>query len=280
MGVGIVCDINYSWCFNLKQYYYAVKSLYKDVKIVDNISDLDGIELLFIGDDHTVTHKKVITQTGFVEKCNANDIKVVVMTSERIFDSFFPWNVDNYNFIKRFRNLYHYTGDVDDCIKLGTKLNRTVFSKHFKDYVITDNKKDEIVFIGHANSKCYNERMDILDQIKKLIPVTIISPTMNSWDEYIKTLSQYRFVLSPIGNGNIFTFRFYEALLVHSIPIHQVKENTLKYYDIEAKFNDCIYFQSPDEIVSKIKDYPWDRSHSELWFEDVLGNLLREDGLL
>jgi hypothetical protein len=280
MGVGIVCDMDYSWCFNLRQYYHAVKLLYKDITIISHVSDLDGVSLLFIGDDHTVTHKKIITQPGFVEKCNANDIKVVVMTSERILDSFFPWNIDNYSFIKRFKNLYHYTGDVDDCIKLGTKLIRNSFSKYFKNYVADSDKKDEIVFIGHANARCYQDRVVMLDELKKMIPVTFISPTMNSWDKYIKTLSQYRFVLSPIGNGNIFTFRFYEALLVHSIPIHQVRKNTLQYYDIESRFEDCIFFQKPGEVPEKLSNFKTKIASSEIWLEDVLEKLLKEDGLL
>ena len=276
--IGIVCDMDYSWCFNLKQYYHVIKSLYGSLKIVSGCDDLDDIDLLFIGDDHTVSHKKVITQKGFVEKCNEKDIRVVVFTSERIFDSFFPWNVDNYNFIKRFDNLYHYTADVDDCKKLGTKLHRLTFSKYYKDFIEPKEKKDAVVFIGHVNTNCYQERMGVINKIKEFMPVDIIPPTMNKWETYLNALAGYRFVLSPIGNGNIFTFRFYEALLVHSIPIHQVRENTLEYYDIESKFTDCIYFKKPEEL--RDMNCLVNQSSSEIWSEDYLEQVLKEDGLL
>ena len=96
----------------------------------------------------------------------------------------------------------------------------------------------------------------------------------------MQTIARYRFVLSPIGNGNTFPMRFYEVLLVKSIPIHQIRENTLKYYDIEAEYDDCIYFKEPEELQDKIKESTLLTSHNEFWLEDYIKKLLTEDGLL
>lgn len=280
--VGIICDLEYSKCFNLKQFYYALSALYGQIKIVKSTSDLEGLELLFIGDDHYPGHAEIFTKPGFIERCNALDIKVIVFSPERLLDSFFPHNVEKYNTIKRFKNLIHYTSDVDDCEKLGTKLHRMLFSKAFKSFIDVDinKKKDAIVFVGNIKNKCYSERKEILNKINNFIPVKIIPTSSISYREYLSILAEYRFVFSPIGNANFFTFRFYEALLVKSIPIHQVRKNTLRYYDIESNYKDCIYFESLKGLPEKIKSFEFQHSHSEFWFEDYLNKILTEDKLL
>ena len=96
----------------------------------------------------------------------------------------------------------------------------------------------------------------------------------------METLAKYRFVFYPIGNGNFLAFRFYEILLAKSIPICQVRKNTLKYYDIEAKFDDCIFFEQVEELPEKIQNFTLQHSSSELWAEDYLGKILKRDGLL
>jgi hypothetical protein len=96
----------------------------------------------------------------------------------------------------------------------------------------------------------------------------------------MKTIAGYRFVLSPIGNGNFFTMRFYETLAVGSIPVHQIRNNTLQYYDLEAKFDDCIYFEEPLELKEKIYNFTPLVSHNKLWMEDNVEMLLKKDGLL
>jgi len=284
--IGLICNLSWERCYNLKQYYHVVKSLYGSVKLINTCEDLDGVDLLFVGDDHHYAHKKVLDLPGFVDKCNANKIKVVVLTAERIFDSSFSCNIDKFKHVRKFNYLYQYMMDADDCELLGTTLHRNLFSKEFKNFIDVDanDKLDEIVFIGSADPKmyggCYKERADEIIAFQKLMPLKVIPPTIKTWKEYMETLAKYRFVFHPIGNGNFLAFRFYEALLVKSIPIHQVRKNTLKYYDIEAKFDDCIFFEHVDELPEKIQNFTLQYSHSELWFEDYLGEILKKDGLL
>ena len=274
MKAGIICDLQYSRHILFKNYFYAIRSLYEEVQLVNLSEDLEGIEILFIGDDHYYIHKMILTQPRFIEKCNSDNIKVVIFTTEKIFNSAFAWNEDNYKILQGIKNLQHFTSDVDDCIKLGTVLNRMLISKHFKQ--LYTQKKDKVAFIGSTGCDSYKERREIIKSLKILIPIDIISPTIDSWEKYITTLSQYRFVLSPAGNNNAFTLRFYEILLAGSIPIQQVKDNTLKYYDIEAGFDDCIYFQDVNEVPGKIDNCTMKYSHNQIWLEDYLKNILND----
>ena len=281
--IGTVCDLNDYRHPLAKSYYGAIKNLYGVApKIITGSADLEGIELLFVGDEHYIPHRDILHAEGFIDRCNVDGIKVVVFTNERIFDSYFPWNVDNYKMLQTIKNLYHYTVDVDDCKKLGTKLTRSTPSKDFKPFTeaLIKDKIDKAVFIGKTGRQCksYTERTIMLK--KAGIELVILPPTIPSWTAYMIELSKYRFVFSPIGNGNLFTMRFYEALAVNSIPIHQVRENTLDYYNIEAKFEDCIFFQKPEELPEKVSNFTQKTSHNVLWMEDIMGLLLKEDGLL
>lgn len=283
-NVGIICNLEYSKHHLFKSYYHSVKNLYGTPKVIDKhnpIQSLEGVELLFIGDDHFGPHKDIWLQTpNFIEECNKHKIHIVALTNERILDSFFPWNKENFIQLNKFDNLTHYANDVDDCNKLGLKLNRQAMSRSFAPLNNFPEKKNKVVFIGAIKCKSYRERNIVLREIQKEIEVDIIASDIPTWEEYMKTIAQYRFVLSPIGNGNFFPMRFYEALAVGSIPIHQVRENTLTMYDIEAQYDDCIYFKEPSELKKKISNFTSLTSHNRLWMEDNLERLLKEDNLL
>jgi hypothetical protein len=281
---GIICDLDYSRHISFKNYFYAIEYLYHGIKMVFTPNDLDYIDILFVGDDHYGKHRNVMTQAGFVDKCNKLGIDAVVFTTEKTFGSIFGWNEEGFQFLKKFEKLHLYMTDVDDCIKTGTKLNRTVPSKHFANpkQIPKEEKKDEIVFIGSTEGyvDCYKHRKEILTETQKLVPLVIIPSNIPTWEKYMETLSQYRFIFAPRGNCNAFSLRFYDALMVYSIPVQEVMPNTLKYFDIEASFDDCIFFQQPEEISEKIKNCTLKYSHNEIWMEDYLQKLLTEDGLL
>jgi hypothetical protein len=281
---GIICDLDFSRHISFKNYYYAIEYLYCGVKLVTSVQDLDDIDILFVGDSNYGKHGDTLKQEGFVDKCNDRGIKVVIFITEKIFGSVFAWNESDFYFLNKFNNLYVYMIDVDDCIKTGAKLNRTLPSRHFADspQVNIDEKLDEIVFLGNTEGyeNCYWERKITLDKVREIIPLVIIPNTIELWEDYIKTISEYRFIFCPKGNCNAFPFRFYETLLVHSIPIQEVSENTLSYFDIEAGLPDCIFFQHPEELPDKIKNCTYKYSHSEMWMEDYLKKILTEDKLL
>lgn len=280
----MICDLSFSRHRQFRNYYHALESLYGDVRIVTSVEGLTGLDILFIGDDHFYNHKPILTASGFVEQCNLLGIEVVVFTSEKMFGSAFPWNEDNYKFLQSIRLLHHFAYDVDDCEKAGLKLHRLAMSKYYKNCVDVnvETKLDQIVFIGSTTCThdSYKERIDTLTKIQKLVPVDVIKPDIEYWEDYMKVLSKYRFVLSPLGNANTLVTRFYETLLVKSIPIQQVKDNTLKWYDIEARFRDCIFFKNPEELPEKINNCTLQQSSSEIWIEDYFEKILTEKGLL
>jgi hypothetical protein len=284
MRAGIICDLEYSRHISFKNYFYAIEYLYHGVKLITSSADLDYIDILFIGDDHYGKHRNVFSPQEFIDKCNNLGIIVVVFTTEKTFGSVFAWNEDGFHHLKKFKYLHFYMTDVDDCILTGAKLNRTLPSRHFANpkQVDVNSKLDQMVFIGNVEGyiDCYKQRKETLKKIQELIPLVVIPSNISFWDDYMNVLSQYRFVLAPKGNCNAFSLRFYDALMVHSIPVQEVSKNTLSLFDIEEKFDDCIFFQEPEEIPDKLKECPWQYSHSEIWMEDYLQKILKEDGLL
>lgn len=283
MGVGIICSLNFNKHPLFKSYYNSISYLYNEVKSVTNIDDLYDIDILFICDEHFIENRNIWRNIDFINKCNELNIKVVIFNNERIMDSFFPWNVENQEYVNKFNNVYQYVSDVDDVTKLNKKLNRMPPSLIFK-YIYDNNdivKINKAVFIGNTKDGSYVERRKILNSINNIIDIDIIESNINmTWENYIKKISEYRFVISPLGNAHFFPMRFYEILLVKSIPIQQIKNNTLLYYDIESKFDDCIFFENVKDITDKINNFNLPFSHNMLWLEDNMINLLKKDNLL
>ena len=283
MKAGIICDLNYSRHHLFKSYYHSVANLYNGVRLVHSSRDVKDLDILFIGDDHYSEHKKIWANNGFIQECNLHHLKVVVLTNEKILNSFFPWNEDNLAMLKRFTHLYHYANDVDDCKALGLRLNRTAPSRYFeKDFHFEGVLKlDKMVFIGQT--KCiknsYQERKDIIKAVQDAgIQVDIFESNIPTWEEYIKLIAGYKYIFSPIGNGNFFPMRFYEALAIGGIPVHQVRENTLELYDTESTFKDCIFFTKVSELTIKLMKHI-DCSYNKLWMEENLKIQLTQDHL-
>lgn len=278
--VGIICDINYTRHHLFQSYFHAVKNLYEDVVIVKNLEDLKQVaDMLFIGDDHYAPHKEVWMNDEFITYCNGNKIRVVALTNEKILNSYFPWNKEIYNQLSRFEYLVHYANDVEDCHKLGLRVNRTAMSRSIIFEKSAEPKIDRAIFVGNTKCKSYRERVGVIEQAEAFIPIDVLHD-IPTWSAYMRIISRYRFVFSPIGNGNFFPMRFYEALAVGSIPIHQVRSDTLDYYTIEREYDDCIFFKDIDELRMKLEGFSLQKSHNVLWMEDNLTELLTKDKLL
>jgi hypothetical protein len=220
----------------------------------------------------------VYLKEGFIDKCNELNITVLLVSVEKLIDSLHPEHVERYNIIAKSKKFVHYTYDVDDCQKLGVPLFRLAMSKYFRDKVETniDAKEDAIIFVGVQ----YKWRKPIIEYVRNNFKSDIYHSPFRTWEDYMRILSTYRFVLSPLGDANGLVTKFYEILLTRSIPIQQVKPNTLQYYDIEAKFPDCIFFEKVEELPEKIKKFKSPYSQSEIWLEDIFEKLLKQDNLL
>ena len=280
--VGIVCDTSFTRHCEFQNYAYTLHNLYTCVRDVRCVADLKGLDTLFICGDHFSTHHTIMRQKGFYKYCNDNGIQVVVLGDERIFGTVFPWNIDNFIYLSNFNHIVHYTYDVDDCKRLGTKLLRLCLSHEYKGRFTIPKKHNKIIFAGTLDgpSGTYKERKRLVNQINEIHPIDIHPTNGIKWTDYIALISKYRFVLSPLGNANALAMRFYETLLVHSIPLQQVQDNTLEYYDTEAGFEDCIFFRSTNLLMERIAKCKVEESNEEFWMEDSLGELLKEDGLL
>ncbi len=290
--VGLICDLSFTKHMQFRNYYYALLALYKEIKLVHSKDDLIGLDILFVGDYFHGPHWGIVTDYNehhrslpyvggqdFVKRINELDITLVLLCAERIYDTTsYQHAIPTYETLAKCKKFYHYAYDIDDCNRLCNKLHRVLMSKHYKNCVQVNihHKKDKIVFIGAM----YQSRRPTIHYVAQRLKLDAHMSNLPSWEEYMKLIGEYRFMLSPLGNANALVAKFYEALLVHTIPIQQVRSDTLKYYNIEAKFPDCIFFENIEEIPDKVKDYPYKYSQSEIWLEDYLEQLLKEDSLL
>lgn len=261
----------------MANYYHAIVNIFSDVRLVHGVGDLEGIETLFIGNDHFEPHKKIWNNDDFIKTCNAKKIKVCVYTAENILNTIYPHNITIQRRLEQFDNLYQRVIDPDDAIALNKKIARCLCSRHYKNVIeIPEEKINKCVFIGHM----YDHRRNLINDLSRTIDIEVIDP-IQSWQEYISTLAKYRFVLSPNSFvANCFHLKFYEALLVDSIPIHQVYNNTLEYYPIEAAYKDALYFKNAEEVPALINECNLSKSYNKPWLEDELIDFFKECSIL
>lgn len=279
INAGIICDLTFKKHIGIENYFYAITNIFENVKLVNNVHDLDNIDVLFIGNEHFQPHREVWQNSLFQKKCNLNNIKIVVFSCERIFNSSFVHNVEIQNSLKQFDNLYQYAIDVDDVEILGCDLLHASISKKYSNYINFEEKQNKCAFLGSIDCFSYNERKDLITNISKEIEI-IFPNKQEQWIDYIKEISKYRFVLSPLGNANSLNLKFYETLLVGSIPIQQVKNNTLLHYQEESKFSDCIFFENVSEIKNKIINCTLQTSTNMIYLETYITKLLRKDKII
>lgn len=277
MNIGIICDLSYTHSPCFRNYYYSVRNIFGSVKIVSGVDDLPELDIVFIGNDHYRPHLNIWDRNNFIDRCNVLGIKVVVFTAETIYSPHFLTNGQYQATLQRFKNLYQYVIDINDMSRSGKKQMRGLMSKSYKDTIPhVDHKIDRILFIGKYKEPEYERRRKVLESIDDLD----IIPSIPQWEDYMAKMAQYRFVLSPISNGNFFPLRYYEILLAKSIPLQQVEHNTLQYYQTESQFEDCIYFEDVTELKSKLFSFRLWNSQNELWMEDHMKDLLESDGII
>jgi hypothetical protein len=278
-SVGLICDTSYKKSVCFSSFYHATYNLFKKVKLVNSHEDLKDIDYLFIGNEHFIPHKNVWNNSLFIDICNSNKIDVFIFSGEKIFNSFFPHNTEVQKQIEKFTNLYQYVYDAEDVTILQRPLFRPCLSK---DYAVNPsvNKKNKACFIGNVSCGSYKERNYSLQAASKIIEIDLLPP-ISDWNDYIRALSEYKFVFNPLGNAYGFNFRFYETLTAHSIPIQQIKTGMLKIYDIESSFKDCIYFDSVQSIVDQIDNINVEHSYNKIWLEDhIKANLSLDEKII
>ncbi len=279
MNAGIICDLSFTRHVCFKNYYYALKSYFPNLKVVSNFLEVKKLDILFIGNEHFGPHQDIWNDNVFIHACNSSKVNIVVFSAEKIFNSSFEHNEKIQSRLEKFKRLYQYPCDVEDAKILDRPILRSCMSKYYMKDTSSTEKNDKCVFVGNVDCPSYSGRRDMLSKIKELYPIDFISG-IESWKDYFETISNYRFVLSPLGNALAFNLRFYEILTARSIPVQQVKGDMLNYYNIESNFEDCIFFSTAEECVEKIIKSEQKASNSNIWLEDHIIDLLSHDKIL
>ena len=270
---GLICndEINLvSHCLFLN-YRQALYNLFeqKNFKDIKSASELNDITHLFIVDEHFPPNVDVWKKQEIVNKVNELNIKVIIFNFEKIFNSAFPWNVDHQRFVELFKNLTQFLTDMDDAHCLNTPfLNKQMLSKD--TYVKRRNcnkKTDKVLFIGQMEGDCYSRRRETLSRVSQYLPLEIISTNRKySYDEFLDILSQYKYVLNPLGTGDFLNLRYYEIIKLGSIPIQQVTPDMLNNYtELQNKFS--INFCDPADLKD-INYLEFNQNQEELFLED------------
>ena len=125
-----------------------------------------------------------------------------------------------------------------------------------KDFLNTFNmnnfKKNKTLFIGNYKGGSYNRRQEFLSEIVKYIDIGILESDPNlKMCDYMNLLSSYKYILSPLGNGDFVPMRYYESIFLGSIPLQQSTEK------IDKKFKNekGIFFINIGDLLEKIENY-------------------------
>ena len=273
-----ICIIssNYTYCMIIQNWYYAIINLFPNdnVFIYDkNISTLDKVDILFILDEHFIPNNEQWNYSDFIKRLDNSDIQVVILNVEKVWNSAFPWNEDYQRTIDNMKNVTQFFIDIEDAARYNHKyLNKCLISKNFKNkFNISETKINKAVFVGQYEASWHKERKDILEKVSKVIEVDVFKRDDNkrSTEDYINLISQYIYVVAPISTAISIPPRFWEILFVGSIPIQQIKPGMERYYE-ELQFEDCIYFNNPNEIPEKIANHKFEKTNHEMWYEDNL----------
>jgi len=234
-----------------QNFRFALKNyLNVEFKNVNSVQDLDNIEILFIIDEHFGPHVDIWKNDAFINQLNSRNIRTIIFNFEKIYDALFPWNVDHQRNVDRIKNLVQLVSDINDA-KI---LNRPVINKQLlsRDTILVEpgDKINEILFIGQINPHVYVRRREVLNYLTgKNLPLKIInSDRKYTYNEYLKLLASYKYILNPLGTGHFLNLRFYEALKVGSIPIQQVTNDMVLSYS-ELNNGYCVNFKHPEQLT-------------------------------
>ena len=281
MKVGLICDTSYQSSRHCLSFFYAIKNIFNDVTLIKDKRYLEKIDLLIIGDNLFMPHRQVWENLNFIETVNNLDISVCVFTMEKIYCEYYSHNTVVQKNLELFKNLKQYVIDVEDSILLNKKIVRALVPKHYEFLRRQNEKKDAICFIGQLTLPYYEKRLEIINKIGSKYNVDVMERSSRSFEEYMNILSSYRYVLNPPSTQlNGFSGRLYETLLVKSIPLQFIYDNTLDYHPIEKSLNDIIFFKNVDELIEKLENFTLLESETCEWFEDEIIKLLREDMIL
>lgn len=260
--------------FNVFEYFrLALLNLFdNNLKIIADLEQIHQINNLIILDEHFESHKNVILSNGVINKLNKEKCNVIIFNYEKIYNSHFKYNLDTQKKINKIENLTQILSDVEDVKKIGSPfINKQLISNEYKINFDLPKKKNEILFIGQIKGKAYENRRIVLENLSQIsnLPVTFKFPNRKLiYDDFLFQLSKYQYVFNPLGSGDFINVRYYESLLVNSIPIQQYKKNMKKYFN-EINDSFSINFEVVDyDLNNQIREFK-PKKH-KVFLEDYL----------
>ena len=201
---------------------------------VDSTEQLNNCNNLFVIDEHFNPHRNLITDSKFINILNKNNVKVIIFNTEKIYNSYWDYNLETQKKISKINNLVQILSDVDDISILSSPFpNKQYLSETVKYSLLNDVKKNEAVFYGQLKGSAYESRRKVLKDFSKNIdyPLEVIESNRSlAYFDYLELISKYKYVLNPLGAGSFVNIRYFETLLVGSIPIQELSKKMLGIY--------------------------------------------------
>ena len=85
------------------------------------------------------------------------------------------------------------------------------------------------------------------------------------------TISKYKYILSPLGNGNFVPMRYYESLFVKSIPLQQSTDNIISKFGNEITNNRGIFFKDINDLIKNLDNHKT-HNNEEYFMEDFIND--------
>lgn len=258
-------------------------SSYLDEEL-DNVASIDQISSysnLIVIDEHFDSHRRLITNSKFIKSLNKNDIKVIIFNTEKIFNSFWEHNLKTQKKITKIKNLIQILSDANDISLLGSPFpNKQYLSKSLTFSIGKEIKKNEVLFYGQTKGSAYENRRKVLKEFTRNvnIPLEIIESSRSlTYRDYLDLISKYKFVLNPLGAGSFVNIRYFETLLVGSIPIQQFTKNMLGMYK-ELNLGHSVNFSKIEDLkkfkFSNSNAMKFDYYLEDYFYENKLNNFL------
>jgi hypothetical protein len=253
----------------------GLKNIFLEDEIVhiesyDTLVD-SNIEALFIINDHH--NSNIYTEQRFINFLNEKNIRVIIFNYEKIFNSYFPWNVNIQAQVDSIKNKHQFVSDVYDLEKLNQKIPCKQFLSKSINLNVTpipwEQKLDRILFLGCIYGEQYQSRLNKINTLARntslQLPVDIvITNNKLTYQEFIEKLNNYKYVVNLFGTGTFVNIRHYEAARMGCVVLQEVTKELLVYYPELSKT--CIPFFHVDEIPELLNSEF--KSQKEFFLED------------
>jgi len=234
----------------------GLKNTFPDDEIIhiESFNDLvnSNIEVLFIINDHH--NSSIYAEQAFINYLNQKNIKVILFNYEKIFNSFFSWNLDIQKKIETIKNKFQLVADINDVKLLDTVPCKQFLSKSTDLGVAPipwEQKQDKILFLGCIYNEQYQERLNKVNQLAQNRNLkypfdSIITNNNLSYKDFINKLNSYKYIFNPFGTGTFVNIRHYEARRLECIVIQEVNDELKEYYPELQQT--CLTFKHIEEI--------------------------------